>query len=446
MENGINYERKRDFPIRPEQITKWSCEGVCTNKDNECSFCGVSKKEFVIGSLIEVFLNNTNYPVALIEKIKCDKIENEIPENIKRTAEKDPSIFVKWDYIDSENPDKLKDPEKEISFLYVNYDGDKHSVYHSYVLSKFYSGWDPEKPCYQQRAKDPAFLDGCMQSDLKGAKKVFQTRTQYEYECNNIYNKSDCPLVEIAYPILTEDGICVAVMIIGQIPMTEFSKNKEQINKDLFDNVQSFIDVVEEQIELKNSEILTRLLETIITTLTTITKSLIKEQLKDELKMCCSEDKEKNELEYSEKTSLSIDRHIVSPDLTMLAVIKQMRSICDEVVFYYTPESDATLFHILETNNKENLFNFNITKAPNIKEKKDAVQELHINSDQRDGVHLFISSPLDDGPNYYLGIEILWDDYQTKVLNEFKLTSSVKNLKLKKTIKSFIRKKNKLYI
>ena len=35
-------------------------------------------------------------------------------------------------------------------------------------------------------------------------------------------------------------------------------------------------------------------------------------------------------------------------------------------------------------------------------------------------------------PKYTPNKVILWDDYQTKVLNEFKLTSSVKNLKLKK--------------
>ena len=35
-------------------------------------------------------------------------------------------------------------------------------------------------------------------------------------------------------------------------------------------------------------------------------------------------------------------------------------------------------------------------------------------------------------PKYTPNKVILWDDYQTKILNEFKLTSSVKNLKLKK--------------
>ena len=35
-------------------------------------------------------------------------------------------------------------------------------------------------------------------------------------------------------------------------------------------------------------------------------------------------------------------------------------------------------------------------------------------------------------PKYTPNKVILWDDYQTKVLNEFKLTSSVKNLKIKK--------------
>lgn len=35
-------------------------------------------------------------------------------------------------------------------------------------------------------------------------------------------------------------------------------------------------------------------------------------------------------------------------------------------------------------------------------------------------------------PKYTPNKVILWDDYNTKVLNEFKLTSSVKNLKLKK--------------
>ena len=35
-------------------------------------------------------------------------------------------------------------------------------------------------------------------------------------------------------------------------------------------------------------------------------------------------------------------------------------------------------------------------------------------------------------PKYTPNKVILWDDYQTKILNEFKLTSSIKNLKLKK--------------
>ena len=34
-------------------------------------------------------------------------------------------------------------------------------------------------------------------------------------------------------------------------------------------------------------------------------------------------------------------------------------------------------------------------------------------------------------PKYTPNKVILWDDYQTKILNEFKLTSSVKNIKLK---------------
>ena len=48
-------------------------------------------------------------------------------------------------------------------------------------------------------------------------------------------------------------------------------------------------------------------------------------------------------------------------------------------------------------------------------------------------------------PKYTPNKVILWDDYQTKVLNEFKLTSSVKNLKLKKD-KIIIVCEQKIYV
>ena len=404
MLKGQNHSGIGRFPIRPVQVTRWSSEKNCKNRDVECYFCGISKKEVIIGSLIEVFLKNENYPVTLIEKIKCANIEDNIPEIIKEEAKKHPERFVRW--LDFNTNGQNLNTSDPISVLFVNYDGNGYSVYHSYVLTKFYSGWNPSNACYKRR-EDKKGYDECMQSDLKNAKEVFNTKVEKPYECNLTEN----PLMEIAYPILAEDNSCIAVMIIGQIPKKEFNNNK-QLLIDLRNNVHEFGEVIQEQIKLKNKAFLSEFLESLI-------KLPIEEsQLRKEL-----EEKESN------KNKLSIAQHVFLPDLKILAALKQVSSICDDVLFYYNPEANPIYCHILEASNgTKPLFNI---KTRIIKTKQEAVQELNLpiiventdtdSVDEHNGfVHLFYNI---DSPSNYVGILLRWNDYR---FYSYELKESIK--------------------
>ena len=393
------------FPIRPNQVTQWSSEVNCNNRGKECSFCGICKKEFIIGSLIEVFLKNTNYPVALIEKVKCADLVNCIPKMIKEEAEKNPERFIRWN---QPNVNELnQNRTDQISAFYINYDGEEYTVYHSYMLSMFLSGCNPCNDCYLGR-KGNVKYDECMQSDLKNAKEVFNTKQEKPYECN----LTKKPLMEIAYPILTENNSCVAVMIIGQIPKEIIDKD-EQVLNDLRDNVHEFEEVIKEQINLKNKAFLSEYLESLIRL------PVDESQLKKDLEKNKSNKSGILQLVRSKDNELSIEQHIYSLDLKMLAVLKQASRICDEILLYYNPEVNANYCHILEASNGEKPF-LRIIKTKTIKTKQEAVQELvlpiFINNDNSDSVdekdgfvHLFDNN---DSPNYYVGILFHWNDYQ----------------------------------
>ena len=407
MINGQNQSGINVFPIRPLQITKWSYEEDCKNKERECSFCGISRKEFIIGSLIEVFLKNTKYPVALIEKINCACIENNIPEDIKKKAEGDQEKFFRWDLANTneQNPNLTE----QISVLYVKFDGKNYSVYHSYVLTTFYSGWDPSNNCYQRRKNNDNY-DECMQSDLKNAEDVFNTKKEKVYECN----LTQFSLMEIAYPILTEDNSCIAVMIIGQIPKETYYSSKALI-KQLRSNVKKFEEVVKEQIKLRNKAFLSEFLESLISL------PIEESQLLEELKNVNNNTNESEiiGLHYPSKKDLTIDQHIYSPDLKMLASLKQVSSICDDVIFYYNPEVNAKYCHIFEASNGTDLY-FRIIETETIEEKQKAIQELMLRipipecddsdsiDDQEGYVHLFNNN---DSRNYFVGIIFYWKDY-----------------------------------
>ena len=451
MEKDLNHDNRRRFPIRPNQITMWSYECNCKNTGRECGSCGVSKTEFVMGSLIQAFLNEPKYPVALIERLNCPKIDKEILPSIIEKAKKaaegardkglitcedctsktcdiegcDDNTFIAWN---RERPDE-QFSDKDTSVYYVNYnENGTWSVYHSYVLSTFYSGWDPNNKCYNDR-KDKDFFNKCMQIDLCHAKQVFESKEPLPYKCP----KSGRDLWEIAFPIFTEKDICAAVMIIGQIPDDEYKKNQEKLKSKLKQEADEFTKMVSNQIALKNSAYLTRRLEELINAPEDLNDpSIIDKYKKTLISFLKQNGGESND--DDKKPSFIKKEHIVTSDLTIYSMLKQMKYLCDKAVFYYTPERNASYCHILKT--IDGVISFDINKSFFINSKEDFWKEcLQIGilntecKDEKTGSEICFYKPSskDIVEDYFIGICFWWKDY-----NYF-------SSELKKNISSFVK-------
>ena len=429
MEKGLNYDNRKLFPIRPNQITMWSYECNCMNIGYECGSCGINKKEFIIGSLIEAFLKQAKYPVTLIERINCPKIDKELEPSIKEEAKEaaecakgkglitcedcasktcdiegcDDNTFIEWN---RNCPDKPFS-DKDTSVYYVNYnENGTFSVYHSYVLSTFYSGWDPCNICYNDR-KDRDFFFKCMQINLCHAKQVFESKEPLPYKCP----KSGRDLWEIAFPIFTGMGICAAVMIIGQIPDDEYNNNQIELYSKLEQIASEFTKVISDQTEFQNSEYLTRHLEELINAREELNELSIRVKYKTEL-ISLIKQNEKGSEDTSNNPAFLKTEHITQPDLTFYSILNHMKNLCDKSAFYYTPESNASYCHILTM--IDGIISFDIRKTLDIKSKEDFFKEC-IRADilnKQKGEICFNKPPsVDNGADYFTGTCLYWRDY-----------------------------------
>ena len=167
---------KKAWPIRPGQLTT-DCLGCQKSIDhtNKCDGCGIGTESFIRNSLLDIFSQNTLYPITLIEKVTCPVwIENHPLPSEKKGEE--------WYIVESATRNK---------FRYF-----KGELYHVYDLSENLRLCESERNVYEEcekcKERRRNNLEACILSDVKAAAYV------YSAECTDcVENKLSIPLTTV---------------------------------------------------------------------------------------------------------------------------------------------------------------------------------------------------------------------------------------------------------
>lgn len=270
--------KEKQAPIHPQQLMTErlvcpQCNGDgAKDKDKElckCYSCGLGTEGFIRGSLLEIFAKSQDYPLVLIEKVKCPGLENSpnFQEFIHSDAVRDDDQFVLFDDGKPENDSgKIKD-------IYVKKEHDQIEVYHVFDQSLYYDK-NHKGECSKER-EEPSFKAGCTQADLHAAKDVMDgnlpesrfkkikgiTQPGYSYDCKR---RPDCPLIELAFPIPV-DGKNVAVLIIGQIKPQKTDCSPLPVESETLNNIakcmDEFIHRMEERVDQRRTVFFYRFLK-----------------------------------------------------------------------------------------------------------------------------------------------------------------------------------------
>ena len=264
----------KQAPNHPEQLTteRVICEqckkGGANGGDKntcKCYFCGIGTDNFICGSLLETWVRHLDYHIVLIENVHCPGVEN--LESFKKLRDDLKQTEDRIDFV------PLYD--EKLSDYYIRKIKGRPKIYHMFDLRM-----DIDLYNLQGRGEDETFHRSCIQHDLSVAANILDgtadTLQEYRkiyaaekglntpvYQYTNTSNGKDCPLIDLAFPILI-DGQSVAVMIVGQIVPIQTDDGSysidDRILKDIAKCVDEFTAHMQERANMRKSDYLYRFL------------------------------------------------------------------------------------------------------------------------------------------------------------------------------------------